>query len=48
MDRPGLPDWNQDDELVIRPERGIKKFTKENMEYEGSGPDFTHVHPNAR
>ena len=41
----GLPDWNQDDELVIRPERGMKKFTKENMEYEGSGPDFTNVHP---
>ena len=37
----GLPDWQQDDELVIRPERGMKKFTKENMEYEGSGPDFT-------
>jgi hypothetical protein len=36
-----LPDWDQDDELVIRPERGMKKFTKENMEYEGSGPDFT-------
>lgn len=44
----GLPDWQQDDELVIRPERGMKKFTKENMEYEGSGPDFTNVHPNAR
>ena len=41
----GLPDWTQDDELVIRPERGMKKFTKENMEYEGSGPDFTNVHP---
>jgi hypothetical protein len=36
-----LPDWTQDDELIIRPERGMKKFTKENMEYEGSGPDFT-------
>jgi hypothetical protein len=44
----GLPDWTQDDELVIRPERGMKKFTKENMEYEGSGPDFTNVHPLAR
>jgi hypothetical protein len=42
---PELPDWDQDDELVIRPERGMKKFTKENMEYEGSGPDFTNVHP---
>jgi len=37
----GLPDWTQDDQLVIRPERGMKKYTKENMEYEGSGPDFT-------
>jgi hypothetical protein len=44
----GLPDWSQDDELVIRPERGMKKYTKENMEYEGSGPDFTNVHPLAR
>jgi hypothetical protein len=33
-----LPDWAQDDELVIRPERGMKKFTKENLEYEGDGP----------
>jgi hypothetical protein len=40
-----LPDWDQDDELIIRPERGMKKFTKENMEYEGSGPDFTHRAP---
>ena len=36
-----LPDWTQDDELVIRPERGMKKYTKENMEYQGDGPDFT-------
>jgi hypothetical protein len=40
-----LPDWNAPDELVIRPERGMKKYTKENMEYEGSGPDFTHRQP---
>src|SRR5262249_37027176 len=33
-----LPDWKQDDELLIRPERGMKKFTKENLEYEGEGP----------
>lgn len=38
---PELPDWDQPDELIIRPERGMKKFTKENMEYQGSGPDFT-------
>jgi hypothetical protein len=33
-----LPDWAQDDELVIRPERGMKKFTAENLAYEGEGP----------
>jgi hypothetical protein len=33
-----LPDWAQDDELVIRPERGMKKFTAENLAYEGDGP----------
>jgi hypothetical protein len=33
-----LPDWMQDDELVIRPERGMKKFTAENLAYEGEGP----------
>ena len=33
-----LPDWQQEDELVISPERGMKKFTKENLEYEGDGP----------
>src|SRR3569623_885945 len=40
-----LPDWSAPDELVIRPERGMKKFTKENLEYEGSGPDFTYREP---
>lgn len=33
-----LPDWAQTDELVIRPERGMKKFTAENLAYEGDGP----------
>jgi hypothetical protein len=33
-----LPDWAQDDELVLRPERGMKKFTAENLAYEGDGP----------
>lgn len=33
-----LPDWAQEDELVIRPERGMKKFTAENLAYEGDGP----------
>jgi len=35
-----LPDWVQDDMLLVRPERGMKKFTEENMKYEGSGPEF--------
>jgi hypothetical protein len=30
-----LPDWEQDDELVIRPERGMKKFWKDNVDYVG-------------
>jgi hypothetical protein len=33
-----LPDWQQNDELVIRPERGMKKFTAANLAYEGEGP----------
>ena len=33
-----LPDWEQDDELTINPERGMKKFTKDNLAYEGDGP----------
>lgn len=33
-----LPDWQQEDELVIRPERGMKKFTAANLAYEGDGP----------
>lgn len=33
-----LPNWEQDEELVISPERGMKKFTKENLAYEGEGP----------
>jgi hypothetical protein len=31
-----LPDWEGDDQLVIRPERGLKKYTKANMEYVGA------------
>jgi hypothetical protein len=33
-----LPDWEQDDQLVLRPERGMKKYMRENLEYEGDGP----------
>lgn len=40
-----LPDWEQDDELVIRPERGMKKFTAENLAYEGDGPIGTLENP---
>ncbi len=40
-----LPDYAAPDELVIRPERGMKKYTEDNMKYEGSGPDFTHRAP---
>jgi hypothetical protein len=32
-----LPDWRQPDELVIRPERGMKKFTADNLAYRGDG-----------
>jgi len=31
-----LPDWEQDDELVIRPERGMKKFWRDNIDYVGA------------
>jgi len=31
-----LPDWDQDDEVVLRPERGMKKFWKDNMDYVGA------------
>jgi hypothetical protein len=31
-----LPDWEQDDELVLRPERGMKKFWSENVDYVGA------------
>ncbi|MGE0871697.1 MAG: hypothetical protein AB7P03_24270 [Kofleriaceae bacterium] len=30
-----LPDWEAEDELVIRPERGLKKYMRENIEYVG-------------
>ena len=40
-----LPDYSAPDELVIRPERGMKKYSEDNLKYEGSGPDFTHRAP---
>ncbi len=33
-----LPDYEMNDTLLIRPERGMKKFTDANMAYEGKGP----------
>ncbi|MGE0550977.1 MAG: hypothetical protein AB7O24_00415 [Kofleriaceae bacterium] len=30
-----LPDWEAEDELVIRPERGLKKYMRENVDYVG-------------
>lgn len=33
---PELPDWEADDQLTISPERGLKKYTRENMEYVGA------------
>ncbi len=39
------PDWNEPDMVLIRPGRNVNKFSKEAMEYEGSGPDFTKEHP---
>ncbi len=30
---PTLPDWEADDELTISPERGMKKFLRDNREY---------------
>ena len=35
-----LPDWVQDDMLLVRPEGGMRKFLPESMNYEGSGPEF--------
>lgn len=30
-----LPDWEQEDELVLRPERGMKKYWRDNVDYVG-------------
>jgi hypothetical protein len=31
-----LPDWEADDQLVIRPERGMKKYMRSNIDYVGA------------
>jgi hypothetical protein len=37
-----LPDYDlPHDEVLIRPERGMKKYTAEDRNYQGDGPDFT-------
>jgi hypothetical protein len=37
-----LPDYTLPaDEILIRPERGMKKYTQEDRDYQGDGPDFT-------
>ncbi len=33
---PELPDWEADDQLTLSPERGLKKYTRENVEYVGA------------
>lgn len=38
-----LPDWSGPDELVLRPERGMKKYSEASLKYEGDGPDFADV-----
>lgn len=32
---PALPDWEADDQLTLSPERGLKKYTRENIDYVG-------------
>ncbi|MBS1122303.1 MAG: hypothetical protein H6Q90_4531 [Deltaproteobacteria bacterium] len=47
---PQLPDYDWPDQLVIRPERGLKKYLKENIEYRGEEApkkDFS-VHPSPK
>jgi hypothetical protein len=36
-----LPDYTEDDIVLMRPGSLVNKFSKEAMSYEGSGPDFT-------
>ncbi|MDX2094277.1 MAG: hypothetical protein SFX73_40985 [Kofleriaceae bacterium] len=31
-----LPDYQDEDELVLRPERGMKKYMRDNVEYQGT------------
>lgn len=33
---PSLPDYDDEDELVLRPERGMKKYMRDNIEYQGT------------
>ena len=40
-----FPEYTESDIVVIRPGALVNKFSKEARDYEGSGPDFTKVHP---
>lgn len=36
-----LPDWSGPDELVLRPERGMKKYSEDSRNYQGDGSEVT-------
>jgi hypothetical protein len=40
-----LPDFEEPDMVLIRPEMLVNRWGKEALSYEGSGPDFTKEHP---
>ncbi len=40
-----FPEYTETDIVVIRPGSLAHKFSKEAMDYQGSGPDFTKQHP---
>ena len=40
-----LPDYEEPDMVLIRPEMLVHRWGKEAMSYEGSGPDFSKDHP---
>jgi hypothetical protein len=35
-----LPDWSGEDMLLVRPEQTLKKYSPENLSYDGGGPEF--------
>lgn len=40
-----FPEYAESDIVVIRPGALVNKFSKEARDYQGSGPDFTKIHP---